>query len=127
MADEQRLQRVLFVDDEPNLLSALRRMLFPQRQRWAMSFAVGGDAALEAMRDEPFDVIVTDMRMPGMDGAALLRETARRYPETARLVLSGYADASATVSASELARETLSKPCEPDVLIGAIERALRSC
>jgi len=115
--------RVLFVDDEPSLLSALRRMLFPQRQRWDMTFVVGGQAALDAMQQESFDVLVTDMRMPGMDGAALLREAERCSPHTARLVLSGYADTEATETAKQLAQRILTKPCEPDVLVESIEHA----
>ena len=58
-----------------------------------MTFAPGGAAALEAMQSEPFDVVITDMQMPVMDGAALLREVHEQYPQTALLVLSGYADA----------------------------------
>jgi DNA-binding NarL/FixJ family response regulator len=119
------LSRVLFVDDEPSVLSALRRLLFPQRYRWAMTFAASGRAALEAMLDEPFDVVVTDMLMPDMDGAALLHEVHQLYPQTALLVLSGYSDASATLSASQLARQILRKPCEPAALIEAISSALR--
>jgi DNA-binding NarL/FixJ family response regulator len=118
------LSRVLFVDDEPSVLSALRRLLFSQRHRWAMTFAASGQAALEAMLDEPFDVVVTDMLMPDMDGAALLREVHELYPHTALLVLSGYSDASATLSASKLARQILRKPCEPATLIEAISSAL---
>lgn len=115
--------RVLFVDDEPSLLSALRRMLFSQRDRWSMQFAGSGPEALQMMQAQPVDVIVTDMRMPGMDGLALLREVQRLYPATERLVLSGYAEAEAMDGALGLAREFLSKPCEPDELIAAVDRA----
>ena len=66
------MRRVLFVDDEPRILEGLRRMLRPQRHEWEMAFAPGGEAALAMMEASPFDVIVSDMRMPGIDGAALL-------------------------------------------------------
>ncbi len=64
-------RRVIFVDDEPNLLGGLRRMLRGRRD-WYCIFADSGPAALELFAEEPFDVVVTDMRMPGMDGAHLL-------------------------------------------------------
>jgi DNA-binding NarL/FixJ family response regulator len=118
------LSRVLFVDDEPSVLSALRRLLYSQRSRWSMTFVSSGQAALEAMLDEPFDVVVTDMLMPDMDGATLLGEVQQLYPRTGLLVLSGYSDAGATLSASKLARQILKKPCEPATLIEAISAAL---
>ncbi len=68
------MKRIVFVDDEPRVLEGLQRMLRGERHRWQMSFAVGGPAALETLATEPFDVIVTDMRMPIMDGAMLLKE-----------------------------------------------------
>src|SRR5438270_12315894 len=122
MTDSKTL--VLSVDDEPSLLAALRRVLFTQRDRWHMQFATCGQQALELMLAEPFDVVITDMRMPGMDGAELLREVQRLYPATARIVLSGYAEAEATSSALSLASQFLTKPCDPDVLIEAIDRAI---
>lgn len=115
--------RVLFVDDEPHLLSALRRMLFTERGRWSMQFATGGHEALALLKHEPVDVIVTDMRMPGMDGLALLREVERLYPRTERIVLSGSTEAEAPVRARGVAHEFLNKPCAPERLIAAIERA----
>jgi CheY-like chemotaxis protein len=63
------LRRVLFVDDEPNILEGLRRMLRPLRQEWDMEFVNGGAEALEVLARAPVDVLVSDMRMPGMDGA----------------------------------------------------------
>jgi CheY-like chemotaxis protein len=64
--------RILFVDDEPHLLDGLRRSLRPMCKEWNPSFAAGGEEALAVLAREPFNVIVTDMRMPGMDGTALL-------------------------------------------------------
>jgi DNA-binding NtrC family response regulator len=84
--------RILFVDDEPHLLDGLRRALRPIRREWNTAFAGGGEEALVVLAREPFDVIVTDMRMPGMDGAALLHEVVERYPNMLRLVLSGQSD-----------------------------------
>jgi YesN/AraC family two-component response regulator len=80
---------ILFVDDEPNLIDGLRRMLRSFRQRWNIAFATSGSEALELMSQRPFDVIVSDMRMPGMDGRQLLEEVEKRHPQTVRVVLSG--------------------------------------
>ena len=84
--------RVLFVDDETAVLDGLRRMLRDLRGEWDMTFADSGEKALELMRDKPFDVVVSDMRMPGMDGATLLSEVRRRQPGAVRIILSGYAE-----------------------------------
>jgi HD-like signal output (HDOD) protein len=118
------MMRILFVDDEPRILEALRRMLHSQRREWQMVFANGGEAALQAFGDGGFDVVVTDMRMPGMDGAALLTEVRNRHPETIRLVLSGYTDRDAAARAAGVAHQFLMKPSSPDLLRDAIDRAV---
>jgi YesN/AraC family two-component response regulator len=87
------MKRILFVDDESRVLDGLRRMLYAQRQRWEMEFALGGEAALEACEKGAFDVVVSDMRMPGMDGATLLGHIRDRYPSSARVILSGFSEA----------------------------------
>ena len=66
------MRRVLFVDDEDNVLQGLRRMLRDMRRDWVMEFAASGEEGLRALEASHFDVVVSDMRMPGMDGAALL-------------------------------------------------------
>ena len=83
------MRRVLFVDDESHVLESLRDALRPWRRHWDMTFAPERPAALEALEREPFDVVVSDMRMPGMDGAELSREVQRIQPTTVRIVLSG--------------------------------------
>lgn len=115
---------VLFVDDEANLLSALRRALSGQRHDWDMHFVDGGEAALEMMATTAVDVVVSDMRMPGMDGAQLLAAVRERHPGTARIVLSGHADMGAVVAAVGPAQQYLAKPCEPQTLISTIQLVL---
>lgn len=117
------------MDDEPNLLAGLRRLTRPVRG-WATRFAEGGQAALDLLADEPADVVVTDMRMPGMDGLQLLRLVRAGHPHTACIVLTGYVEAEQEAEASPLADGWLSKPCTLEALSEAIESALqrrRSC
>ncbi len=75
-----RVKRILFVDDESKILDGIRRMLHADRERWDMQFAVGGEAALQACEAGSFDVVISDMRMPGMDGATLLGHIRDRFP-----------------------------------------------
>ncbi len=78
-------KRILFVDDEPQVLQGLRRMLHGQTREWELHFAASGAEALELMAAMSMVVIVSDMRMSGMDGVHLLGEVKRLYPETARV------------------------------------------
>lgn len=81
--------RILFVDDDPNVLSGLRRMLHSERDHWDTRFAIGAEEALALLDDCDFDVVISDMKMPGMDGADLLMRVRERNPSTVRIVLSG--------------------------------------
>jgi len=117
------MRRVLFVDDEPRILEGLRRMLRPQRQEWEMAFAPGGEAALALLEASPFDVIVSDMRMPGMDGAKLLARVRDRYPQVVRIVLSGHTELSTALRVVPVAHQFLAKPCDAGTLRVAVERA----
>src|SRR5687768_14425373 len=83
---------ILFVDDDPLVLQGLQRMLRPMRNEWAMTFIESGAKALQLLQGDSFDVIVSDMRMPAMNGAQLLSEVKNRHPRTVRLILSGHAD-----------------------------------
>ena len=117
------MRRVLFVDDEPRILEGLRRMLRPQRQAWEMAFAPGGEAALALLEASPFDVIVSDMRMPGMDGAALLTYVREHYPQVVRIVLTGHTEMATALRVVPVAHQFLAKPCDAEMLRVAIERA----
>lgn len=117
------MKRLLFVDDEPRILQALQRQLYPMRGEWKMTFVPGGQQALEAMAQERVDVIVTDMMMPGMDGAQLLEQVTRLYPQTVRVVLSGHADRESVLKLVGPAHQYLSKPCHAEDLRAALGRA----
>lgn len=116
------MTKILFVDDESNALASVRDLLRLERHHWELAFANGGEAALEVLRAGDFDVIITDLRMPGMDGATLLHHVKREYPGIARIVLSGPADQDAIMSAAPVAQQFLSRPCEGSALTAAIER-----
>lgn len=117
-----RLKRVLFVDDEDMVLVGIRRMLRAGGKNWDLEFSLGGEAALCACAANGFDVVVSDMRMPGMDGLELLTEVRNRFPGTARMILSGYSAPQAALSAVGIAHRFLSKPCDAVALESAIER-----
>ena len=117
------MKRILFVDDEVSILDGLKRMLRPMRNEWEMSFAPGGEAALAMLEGARFDVIVTDMRMPGMDGATLLEIVREKYPSLLRIILSGYTELQASLRAVPVAHQFLMKPCDPEMLRAGIARA----
>lgn len=117
-------QRVLLVDDEPNLLEAVQRTL---RKRVDLRIAVGATEGLRVLRHEgPFALVISDMRMPEMDGVQFLCLVREESPESIRMMLSGQADMPATIAAVNEGQifRFLSKPCPPDQLMSAIECGL---
>ncbi|MBZ5685245.1 MAG: HDOD domain-containing protein [Acidobacteriia bacterium] len=116
-------KRVMFVDDEPNVLSGLRRSLHGMREVWDMRFVESAEAALQALGKEPYDAIVSDMRMPLMDGADLLDQVKQRYPDTVRMILSGQASRGAVFRSISPAHQFLSKPCDPQELANRLNQA----
>ncbi len=118
-----RSQRILFVDDEPQLLDGLQRQLRPQRPMWDMVFACGGPAGMLQLETGFFDVIVTDLRMPVVDGATLLRHVQHSSPSTVRIVLSGHSELESVLRIVPVAHQFLTKPSDAVVLKEAIERA----
>lgn len=115
--------RVIFVDDEIRVLDGIRRLLYPMRLEWQMSFACGGEQALEMMAAAPHDVVISDIRMPGMDGTELLSRICERHPEAVRIVLSGQSERDLTLKSALCAHQYLSKPCDADSLKQTISRA----
>jgi len=115
--------RLLFVDDETDVLDAIGDLLRSERRRWDVHFAASGAEALDLLAHQPFDVVVSDMRMPTMDGAQLLAEVRARFPDVIRIVLSGHADRTALGRAAPIAHQFLAKPCECDTLRSVLSRA----
>jgi putative nucleotidyltransferase with HDIG domain len=119
------LSRILFVDDDPEILSGLRVRLHRFGSRWSMRFAVSGAEAVEELERADCDLIIADVRMPGMDGVELLRIVSERWPHTIRIALSGYAGEKQVVRLVPYAHQYLNKPCRSPQLEDVIERCLR--
>jgi len=113
---EPQRRRILFVDDEQPVLDGLRNLMRKERAVWDMEFALGGRAALAACARQPFDVVVSDMRMPEMDGTELLAQVRDHFPSATRIVLSGHAERDAIARAMMVSHQFLAKPCEATVL-----------
>jgi len=123
MESHPNLKCVLFVDDEPNLLAGLKRSLRAQRNEWVMLFAGTGEEALRLMEETTVDAVVSDMRMPGMDGAELLRTIAERHPRSIRIVLSGQSDEASILKLVGKTHQFLAKPCDAEILRAVLSRA----
>jgi YesN/AraC family two-component response regulator len=118
------VKRLLFVDDDRHVLEGLRRLLRSRRHEWDMVFATSGSDALVALEQQPAHVVVSDLRMPGMDGGELMRAVQERWPETVRIVLSGQADKADLGAVLPVVHEFLHKPCDPEVLEAALDNAV---
>ena len=116
--------KVLFVDDEPSILDGLRRAL---HDRFLVSSADGGEQGLAKLRtDGPFAVVVSDMQMPGMNGAEFLARASEMVPDTVRILLTGHADVNAAIDAVNQGNifRFLTKPCEKPILLEVIRRGV---
>jgi len=115
---------ILCVDDESNILSALRRLLRPHGYK--LLLAESGAEGLSLLEKEPVDLVISDMRMPEMDGARFLTEVSERWPETMRILLTGYSDIASTIEAINKAQifKYISKPWEDNDILISIQRAL---
>lgn len=113
---------ILFVDDEASLLELYPLAFEGEKERWNIQIAPGGIQALSIMERGTVDVLVSDMRMPGMDGARLLQEVVRLHPRTSRLIISGFADAEQIAQCLGATHQFMAKPCNLSTLRGTIER-----
>ncbi len=117
-------KRILFVDDESSVLTLLQAVCRRIGPEWEVGFADAAPKALQMMAEKPFDVIVSDMRMPDMNGVELLQEVMERHPQTARIILSGYADQQMVLRSLGATHQYLTKPCDMAVLRSTIQRIL---
>ncbi len=116
-------KRILFVDDETDVLDGLKRVLRRQRDVWEMVFVNSSAKALEKMAEAPFDVVVSDMLMPDITGLDLLDRIRRQYPRTARIILSGQVDDKDCDAVLDVAHQFLLKPTKTEDLEKAIDKA----
>jgi len=114
--------RVLFVDDEVRVLEAIERVLFELETDWETTFLNSGELALTELARVPYDVLISDLRMPGMDGVTLLTRVAELYPRIVRIVLSGHSDEEAALKMVHVAHQFLAKPCAAETLHEVIAR-----
>ncbi len=115
-------KKFIFVDDDAKVLKGLQRMLRKYRKEWDMTFALSGAETLKIMETETFDVIVSDMRMPEMNGDELLNEVKKCSPQTVRIILSGHAEAEMIMKTVKAAHQFLAKPCDPELLKYTVSR-----
>ena len=114
------MDRILFVDDEVAVLNGYERLL---HREFEVSTALGGEQGLDSIRGNgPFAVVISDMRMPGMNGAQFLSQVRQKAPDTVRMLLTGYADLSAAMDAVNEGNifRFLTKPCEKELLVKAL-------
>lgn len=116
-------KRILFVDDEPNILKSFQRMLRDMRTEWEMTFVDSGEKALACLGLAEYDVIVSDVLMPGMTGLELLSRVMQDYPKIIRIILSGHFDQDMTMGSVRLAHQSLHKPCKHEEVKATISRA----
>lgn len=116
------MKKILFVDDEPAVLDGLQDSLRKHRRRWDMTFACGGEAAISELSKKDYDVVVSDVRMPGVNGVEVLQFAKDKYPHAIRIALTGFADEKSTLKLTTLAQRYLTKPCAIDDLDEAITR-----
>ena len=114
--NEPNKKRILFVDDEPMVLKGLQRTLRKMRKEWEMAFISSGKEALEILRQQPMEVIVSDLKMPEMDGMQLLTEVKAKYPHIVRIILSGHLEHEMTLRSVQYAHQNLAKPCDAEIL-----------
>ena len=115
---------ILFVDDEPILLHGLRRMLKDKVEKWNMEFVESGQEALEKLQENSYDIVISDMRMPEMDGTELLNAIKDLYPDVVRIILSGYSEKDMILRSVGTAHQYLSKPFNTSGLEETIARSL---
>jgi HD-like signal output (HDOD) protein len=116
------MRRILFVDDQPQVLNAHRESMKKYNEQIEAMFAVGAEAALEIIRNQPVDVVVADMHMPGVDGPMLLGAIKEDFPELVRIMLCPLSEVDSVFVALPVSHQILAKPLDADTLFNSIER-----
>jgi DNA-binding NtrC family response regulator len=121
------MRALLLVDDDASVVSALKKALRPFREEWTVETAEGGRAALTLLSSQRFDAVVSDARMPDVDGEAVLEFARVQQPSTVRLVLSGQVDAKTGHRLASVAHQFLTKPSAGATILAAVEECCRLC
>lgn len=116
--------RILFVEDDPVLMSNMRRTLSVMRRHWDMRFFSSAEEAVLAMARQPFDVVVTDLTLKGMNGDEFLSLTQYQYPKVVRVLMADRTEVKETVSNAAIAHCVIAKPCDPSELAVAVQRVI---
>ncbi len=122
---KKKMRRILFVDDDPSTVQELKKMLRPMSHEWETEFAVSGKETLNFMSKSRFDVVVSNMHMPEMDGVELLGTVMELYPETVRIIHSAHSDKEMVLKSVKSSHQFLMKPCDADTMKYTIERACK--
>ncbi|QQR80250.1 MAG: HDOD domain-containing protein [Deltaproteobacteria bacterium] len=117
------MRKIIFVDDEQRVLDAFKRSLHVYRDQWEMYFESSAEAALKFLESNTVDVIISDIRMPEMDGVTLLKKVQEKHPGIVRIILSGFTEMEAALQSVPVAHQFLNKPCEAQKVKEIIERA----
>ncbi len=117
------MKQILFVDDEPAVLGAIKKALRPFRAEWTVEVAEGGQAGIDALTARPFDVVVSDARMPGVDGEKVLLAARQLRPDAIRLVLSGQTERQSAHRLAAVAHQFLAKPCDARAVLAVVDAA----
>lgn len=117
-------KRILFVDDDRYVLDGLRRMLYVRRHEWKMEFVTGPADAFKVMRSTHYDMVISDLKMPDMDGVEFLEKVREKYPDMIRFMLSGYADQPLCSRAARCVHQLIPKPCDAERLAHLISGAI---
>ncbi|MGL1934148.1 MAG: response regulator [Fibrobacterales bacterium] len=118
--------RILFVDDSQLILDAMKRRLISIKSEWDIVFCSSGYEALELMGETPCLMVITDLKMPGMDGLELLNTVKERFPDTIRVILSGDSDSEAFLKTCDSVHQFLSKPCDTTIIKKVIVHAVHN-
>lgn len=122
---KKKIHRILFVDDDAMILRGLRRSVDEFSEEWEVDFALSGQEALNKLVQHPFDAVVADMHMPGMDGIQLLNTVSRQMPEVMRFVFSGNTNDVQIMKSTRLVHQMIPKPSDMGKIYGIVERACR--
>jgi DNA-binding NarL/FixJ family response regulator len=116
---------IIIVDDDENLISGLKRSLRDKSDVWDIQYAKSAKDAVALLASKKYDLIVTDYKMPGMDGLDLLIHVKESYPQMKRVLLTGQSENEVFETSKDIAHVYLSKPCPAVDIIQAIEKIMK--